>query len=59
MQALYEEIITLPVFPSMTDADVDDAVSAVKKVMIMTRQRIQVETNVALSSDLAVANHCP
>ena len=59
MQALYEEIITLPVFPSMTDADVDDAVSAVKKVMIMTRQMIRVETNVALSSDLAAENYCP
>ncbi len=30
---LYDEIITLPLFPSMTDGDVEDVVSAVTKVI--------------------------
>lgn len=32
-EAAYEEIITLPVFPTMTDADADDVVRAVAKVV--------------------------
>jgi perosamine synthetase len=31
-EAQYNEIITLPVFPLMTDADADDVIAAVKKV---------------------------
>jgi perosamine synthetase len=31
--AAYEELITLPIFPAMTDADVDDVTLAVRKVM--------------------------
>jgi len=32
-EAAYENIISLPIFPSMTDADVDDVVAAVDKVI--------------------------
>jgi perosamine synthetase len=32
-EALYERLITLPLFPAMTDADVDDVVTAVRKVV--------------------------
>ena len=32
-EAAYQELITLPLFPGMTDADVADVVSAVRKVM--------------------------
>ena len=31
-EAAYERLVTLPVFPGMTDADVDDVVEAVRKV---------------------------
>jgi perosamine synthetase len=31
-EAAYEEIISLPIFPSMTDSDVCDVVEAVDKV---------------------------
>lgn len=33
-ETLYQEIITLPLFPKMTDADVDDVITAVKKVIL-------------------------
>lgn len=33
-EAAYEEIITLPIFPAMTDADVQDVVAAVEKVCV-------------------------
>lgn len=33
VEAAYEEIITLPLFPKMTDEDVDDVIEAVRKVM--------------------------
>jgi len=29
----YEEIITLPLYPSMSDSDVDDVITAVQKVV--------------------------
>ena len=32
-EALYERLITLPLFPAMTDADVDDVLTAVNKVI--------------------------
>jgi len=32
-ERLYEEIITLPLFPKMTDQDVEDVISAVEKVL--------------------------
>jgi len=32
-EKLYDEIITLPLFPSMTDQDVQDVIAAVKKVI--------------------------
>ncbi|WLD93089.1 UDP-4-amino-4,6-dideoxy-N-acetyl-beta-L-altrosamine transaminase [Alkalihalobacillus sp. AL-G] len=32
-EQLYEEIITLPLFPAMTDNDVEDVINAVKKVV--------------------------
>jgi perosamine synthetase len=32
VEAMYNEIITLPVHPSMTDSDADDVIAAVKKV---------------------------
>lgn len=32
-EAAYERILSLPVFPSMTDADIEDVVHAVKKVV--------------------------
>lgn len=31
-EAAYDELLTLPLFPTMTDADVDDVVEAVRKV---------------------------
>ncbi|MEC5424230.1 UDP-4-amino-4,6-dideoxy-N-acetyl-beta-L-altrosamine transaminase [Virgibacillus sp. C22-A2] len=32
-ESLFKEIITVPLFPKMTDADVDDVIAAVKKVI--------------------------
>ena len=32
-EAAYEQIVSLPIFPHMTDADVDDVVRAVRKVL--------------------------
>jgi dTDP-4-amino-4,6-dideoxygalactose transaminase len=32
-EAAYERLITLPIFPAMTDADVDAMISAVCKVV--------------------------
>lgn len=32
-EAAYEELITLPIFPAMTDTDVDDVIAAVRKVV--------------------------
>jgi len=32
-EAVYEQIISLPIFPQMTDADVDDVVKAMRKVL--------------------------
>ena len=29
----YEELLTLPLFPAMTEADCDDCVAAVRKVL--------------------------
>jgi dTDP-4-amino-4,6-dideoxygalactose transaminase len=34
---LYEEIITLPLFPKMTKADVGDVIKAVRKVLSFYR----------------------
>lgn len=34
---LYEEIITLPLFPKMTEADVWDVIKAVRKVLSFYR----------------------
>ncbi len=38
-EELYEEIISLPLYPRMTDKDVDDVVSAVKKIIFYYRNR--------------------
>ena len=32
-EAAYEEILTLPIFPAMTEADVDDVIQGVRKVL--------------------------
>jgi perosamine synthetase len=32
-EAAYEELVTLPVFPTMTDDDTDDVIRAVEKVV--------------------------
>jgi perosamine synthetase len=32
-EAAYERIVTLPVFPRMSDEDVDDVITAVRKVI--------------------------
>jgi perosamine synthetase len=32
-EGAYERILSLPIFPTMTDADVDDVVRAVEKVV--------------------------
>ncbi|MEC1715537.1 UDP-4-amino-4,6-dideoxy-N-acetyl-beta-L-altrosamine transaminase [Schinkia azotoformans] len=37
-EKLYEEIITLPLFPAMTEDDVNDVISAVNKVLIYNRK---------------------
>ena len=37
-EKLYEEIITIPLFPSMEDKDVDDVIKAVKKVIAHFRK---------------------
>jgi perosamine synthetase len=37
-EAAYERILTLPLFPAMTDADVDDVVHAVGKVLARYRR---------------------
>lgn len=37
-EALYENMITLPLFPSMTDKDVEDVVNAVQKVISYYRK---------------------
>jgi perosamine synthetase len=36
-EAVYERILTLPIFPAMTDADVDDVVTALDKVLAVYR----------------------
>lgn len=41
-EKLYEEIITLPLFPAMTENDVSDVISAVNKVINYYRSRINV-----------------
>lgn len=38
-EALYEKIITLPLFPAMTDQDVEDVVVAVEKVLNYFRKK--------------------
>ncbi len=38
-EALYEEIISLPLYPRMTDKDVDDVISGVIKVLNYYRER--------------------
>jgi len=38
-ESLYEDIITLPLFPAMTDADVDDVITAVRGVLDHYRKR--------------------
>lgn len=37
-EQIYEEILTLPLFPSMTDKDVEDVIRAVKKVLYYYRK---------------------
>ncbi|MEC1718868.1 UDP-4-amino-4,6-dideoxy-N-acetyl-beta-L-altrosamine transaminase [Schinkia azotoformans] len=37
-EKLYEEIITLPLFPAMTEDDVNDVISAVNEVLIYNRK---------------------
>jgi dTDP-4-amino-4,6-dideoxygalactose transaminase len=32
-EAAYERLLTLPLFPAMTDADVDDVLTALRKVL--------------------------
>ena len=32
-EAAFERLLTLPLFPGMTDADVDDVLAAVRKVL--------------------------
>jgi dTDP-4-amino-4,6-dideoxygalactose transaminase len=36
-EGAYERLLTLPLFPGMTDADVDDVVTALDKVTIAYR----------------------
>ncbi len=38
-ESIYEQIITLPLFPSMQDQDLDDVVQAVKKVIAYYRKK--------------------
>jgi dTDP-4-amino-4,6-dideoxygalactose transaminase len=38
-EAAYEEIVTLPLFPAMTDGDLDDVVRALEKVLARYRSR--------------------
>jgi perosamine synthetase len=37
-EAAYERILTLPVFPRMTEADVEDVIRAVRKVVSTYRR---------------------
>ena len=37
-ERIYPRIFTLPIYPRMTDADLDDAVFAVKKVLAHVRR---------------------
>lgn len=39
-EKLYESIITLPLFPSMTETDVNDVITAVKKVISSYRKQV-------------------
>lgn len=38
-ESIYEQVITLPLFPSMQDQDLDDVVQAVKKVIAYYRKK--------------------